>query len=278
MQELGTVSRLPIQRFTDNGAYVLLSENEEVLLPKRYLTGEEKEGDELDVFIYTDSEDRPVAVTDKPSAQLDEFAVMEVKDVTTFGAFVDWGMIKDLFVPKSEMHRPMEVGKKYLVRVCLDHQTNRLIGVSKYEDFLIGDTRGFEEGQEVQALIFDRTDLGFKALLENSFEGLIYKNEVFQPIAIGDTVRSFVKKIREDGKLDLQLTPTGRQKFEEGAELILEKLKKTGFLPLHDKSDPEAIKKELGISKKHFKQAIGQLYRKNLIVIKDVGIELVGED
>jgi predicted RNA-binding protein (virulence factor B family) len=278
MQELGLVSRLPIQRFTDNGAYVLLSDNGEVLLPKRYLTGEEKERDEVDVFIYTDSEDRPVAVTDTPKAVLDEFAVMEVKDVTPFGAFVDWGMIKDLFVPKSEMQRPMEVGKKYLVRVCLDYQTNRLIGVSKYEDFLITDTRGFEEGQEVQALVFDRTDLGFKALMENSFEGLIYKNEVFQPIAIGDTVRAFVKKIREDGKLDLQLTPIGRQKFEEGAELILERLKKTGFLPLHDKSDPEVIKKELGMSKKHFKQAIGQLYRKNLILIKDTGIDLVGED
>lgn len=278
MQELGLVSRLPIQRFTDNGAYVLLSENEEVLLPKRYLTGEEKEGDELDVFIYTDSEDRPVAVTDRPKALLDEFAVMEVKDVTPFGAFVDWGMIKDLFVPKSEMHRPMEAGKKYLIRVCLDHQTNRLIGVSKYEDFLINDTRGFEEGQEVQALIFDRTDLGFKALMENSFEGLIYKNEVFQPISIGDTLRAFVKKVREDGKLDLQITPMGRQKFEEGAELILEKLKKTGSLLLHDKSDPEAIKKELGMSKKHFKQAIGQLYRKNLILITDKGIDLVGED
>jgi predicted RNA-binding protein (virulence factor B family) len=278
MQELGIVSRLPIQRFTDNGAYVLLSDNEEVLLPKRYLSGEEKEGDELDVFIYTDSEDRPVAVTDTPTALLDEFAVMEVKEVTSFGAFVDWGLIKDLFVPKSEMQRPMEVGRKYLVRVCLDHQTNRLIGVSKYEDFLIGDTRGFQVGQEVQALIFDRTDLGYKALMENSFEGLIYKNEVFQPIAIGDTVRAFVKKIREDGKLDLQLTPIGRQKFEEGAELILEKLRKTGFLSLHDKSAPEAIKKELGMSKKHFKQAIGQLYRKNMILIKDTGIELVGED
>nr|MBI1230574.1 RNA-binding protein [Cytophagales bacterium] len=185
MQELGVVSRLPIQRFTDNGAYVLLSNGEEVLLPKRYLKGEEKEGDELDVFIYTDSEDRPVAVTDMPKAMLDEFGVMEAKDITPFGAFVDWGMIKDLFVPKSEMHRPMEVGKKYLVRVCLDYQTNRLIGVSKYEDFLIQDTRGFQVGQEVQALVFDKTDLGYKVLLENSFEGLVYLNEVFQPVALG---------------------------------------------------------------------------------------------
>jgi uncharacterized protein len=278
MQELGIVSRLPIQRFTDNGAYVLASDNEEVLLPKRYLSGEEKEGDELEVFIYTDSEDRPVAVTDTPRAVLDEFAVMEVKDVTAFGAFVDWGLLKDLFVPNSEMHRSMEVGKKYLVRVCLDYKTNRLIGVSKYEDFLIDDTRGFQVGQEVQALVFEQTDLGYKVLMENSFEGLLYKNETFQPIAIGDKVRAFVKKIREDGKLDLQLTPMGRQKFEEGAELILAKLKIAGFLPLHDKSDPASIKKELGMSKKHFKQAIGQLYRKNMILIKDTGIELVVED
>lgn len=269
---------MPISRFSDNGAYLHLSEGDEVLLPKRYLTGGEAEGDEMEVFVYTDSEDRPVAVTEKPVALLDEFAVMEAKDTTQFGAFVDWGLPKDLFVPKAEMHRTMEPGKKYLVRVCLDHRTDRLIGVSKYQDFLIKDTRGFTEGQEVLALVFDETDLGYKVLIENSFEGLVYKNEVFQPVEVGDTVRAFVKKVREDGKLDLQLTPIGRQKFDEGCEHILSKLEKVGFLPLHDKSDPELIRRELGMSKKHFKQSIGQLYKKNLIRIKDNGIELTGED
>lgn len=276
MKELGKISRLKINRFTTNGAYLLLSEDQgEVLLPNRYLKGEEKEGDEVEVFIYTDSEDRPVAVTEKPLATLDEFAVMEAKDITKHGAFMDWGLIKDLFVPKAEMGKSMEPGNKYLVRVCLDHQTNRLIGVTKYEDFLISDTRGFKAGQEVEALVFDQTDLGYKVLLENNFEGLIYKNETFESIEIGDKVRAFIKNVREDGKMDLQLTPIGRQKFEEGAERILAKLKEDKFLPLHDKSDPQEIKDILGMSKKHFKQSIGQLYKSNKILLKNNGIELV---
>lgn len=275
MIELGTITKLPITRFTDNGAYLELSEEGEVLLPKRYLKGEEKEGDLVKVFVYTDSEDRPVAVTEKPLALLDEFAIMEVKAVTGFGAFVDWGLSKDLFVPKSEMGKPMYLGEKHLVRVCLDHRTERLIGVTKYQDFLIADTRGFETGQEVDALVFEETELGFKALIEDHFEGLLYGNEVFEPIQVGDKVRAFIKKIRDDGKLDLQLTPTGRQKYEEGAERILKRLRQDRFLPLHDKTPSEDIKRELGMSKKHFKQSIGQLYKKKVINITDKGIELL---
>lgn len=278
MEELGIVSTLPIARFTDNGAYLTLSDGGEVLLPKGYLQGNEQEGDEQEVFIYTDSEDRPVAVKERPSALLDEFAVMEVKEVTKFGAFVDWGLLKDLFVPAAEMLSPMEKGNKYLVRVCVDYRTNRLIGVSKYRDFLIEDTRGYAQGQEVKALVFEETDLGFKALIEDRFEGLFYRNEVFVPLAIGDEVRAFIKKVRDDGKLDLQLNPIGRQKYDEGCERILRELEKTGFLPLHDKSDPEDIRAALGMSKKHFKQSIGQLYKQNLILIQENGIVLVRED
>jgi len=275
MKELGKINSLLINRFTPNGAYLALREGGEVLLPKSYLKGTEKEGDEIEVFVYTDSEDRPVAVTNRPVALLDEFAVMEAKEITQFGAFLDWGLPKDLFIPKAEMGKPMMLGEKYLVRVCRDYKTDRLIGVSKYEDFLIKDTQGFEVGQEIEAVIFEETDLGFKALIEGSFEGLLYKNEVFQPLNIGDKMRVFVKKRREDGKLDLQLLPIGREKYEEGAEKILEVLKVRKFLPLHDKSSPESIKELLGMSKKHFKQSIGQLYKAKKITIKDDGIELI---
>jgi len=275
MKELGIINSLLINRFTPNGAYLALQEGGEVLLPKSYLKGEEKEGEEIEVFVYTDSEDRPVAVTNRPVALLDEFAVMEAKEITKIGAFVDWGLPKDLFVPVAEMGKNMVVGGKYLVRVCRDYRTDRLIGVSKYEDFLIKDTQGFDAGQEVEALVFDETELGFKVLIENNFEGLLYKNEVFQNIEIGDKIKVFIKKRRDDGKLDLQLLPIGRVKYEEGAEKILEVLKVRKFLPLHDKSSPESIKELLGMSKKHFKQSIGQLYKAKKILIKPDRIELV---
>ena len=275
MKELGKISSLLINRFTANGAYLALREGGEVLLPKSYLKGEEKEGEELEVFVYTDSEDRPVAVTNRPVALLDEFAVMEAKEITDFGAFMDWGLPKDLFVPNSEMGKTMEVGDKYLVMVCQDYKTNRLIGVSKYEDFVLSDTVAYVAGQEVDALIFEETDLGFKTLIDGSYEGLVYKNEVFQPIKVGDRIKAFVKKRREDGKIDLQLLPTGREKYEEGAEKILESLKVRKFLPLQDKSSPESIKELLGMSKKHFKQSIGQLYKAKKITISEDGIRLV---
>ncbi|MDE0561691.1 S1-like domain-containing RNA-binding protein [Algoriphagus sp. NF] len=274
MNELGKISLLPINRFTDSGAYVATESGEEVLVPNRYLTGNEREGDVLSVFIYTDSEDRPVAVTDVPKACLDEWAVMEVKELTSFGAFVDWGLPKDLFVPKAEIGKNMQVGEKYLIRVCADYRTNRLIGSSKYRDFIYPAPKDYEPGQEVSGLIFEKTDLGYKVLLENRYEGLIFGNEVFQPLRLGERRRLFVKKQRDDGKIDLQLQPLGRAKYEEGAEKILYILREKGFLPLHDKSDPEEIKEVLGMSKKHFKQCIGQLYKAKEIVILEDGIKL----
>jgi uncharacterized protein len=159
--------------------------------------------------------------------------------------------------------------------VCQDYKTNRLIGVSKYEDFILSDTQAFAPGQEVDALVFEETDLGYKTLINGSYEGLIYKNEVFQPISVGDRIKAYVKKRREDGKIDLQVLPMGREKYEEGAEKILEVLKVRKFLPLQDKSSPESIKELLGMSKKHFKQSIGQLYKAKKITIHDDGIRLV---
>lgn len=275
MIELGRISKLSINRFTPHGAYLALQDGGEVLLPQRYLQGGEEVGGEVEVFVYTDSEDRPVAVRERPAALLDEFAVMEVKELTRFGAFMDWGLQKDLFVPKSEMTRNMQVGKKFLTRVCLDVRTDRLIGVTKYGDFLLDDTRGYEEGQEVEVLVFAESPLGYKVLIENSFEGMVYHNEIFEPVEIGETKRAFIKKRREDGKLDLQLAPTGRRKHKEGAEKILAFLKDKKFLPLHDKSSPEEIKQLLGMSKKNFKQSVGQLYQLRKIKLLHNGIALV---
>jgi predicted RNA-binding protein (virulence factor B family) len=274
MKELGLISTLPINRFTDFGAYLALSDGGEVLLPKGYLNGEEKEGDSLEVFVYTDSEDRPVAVTQRPVALLDEFAVMEAKEVTKFGAFMDWGLPKDLFVPHAEMAKPMTPGQKYLVRVCIDYRSNRLIGVSKYREFIYPAPKDYEPGNEVEGLIFDKTDLGYKVLLEDRYEGLVYANEVFQPIEIGSRRKLWVKKRRDDGKIDLQVLPTGRVKYDEGSEKILAILEEKEFLPLHDKSDPIEIQAQLGMSKKHFKQCIGQLYKARLITIEPEGISL----
>lgn len=274
MKELGLISKLYINRFTDFGAYLALSDGGEVLLPKGYLTGEEKEGDVLEVFVYTDSEDRPVAVTDQPKALLDEFAVLECKEVTKFGAFMDWGLLKDLFVPNAEMAKPMTPGQKYLIRVCVDYRSDRLIGVSKYREFMYPAPKDYEPGNECEGLIFEKTDLGYKVLLEDRYEGLIYANEVFQPLEIGERRKLWVKKRRDDGKLDLQVLPAGRVKYDEGSEKILQLLEQKSFLPLHDKSDPEEIKQVLGMSKKHFKQCIGQLYKAREIEIREDGISL----
>jgi hypothetical protein len=274
MKELGLVNRLYINRFTDFGAYLALQDGEEVLLPKGYLKGEEKEGDEVTVFVYTDSEDRPVAVTDTPHLILDQFGVLTCKEVTSFGAFMDWGLLKDLFVPNAEMAKPMTTGQKYLIRVCVDYRSDRLIGVSKYREFMHPAPTDYVAGNECEGLIFEKTELGYKVLLEDRYEGLIFSNEVFQDLEIGEVRKLWVKKRRDDGKLDLQLLPFGRVKYEEGAEKILQIIQDKGFLPIHDKSDPETIQKVLGMSKKQFKQCIGQLYKAREITIHEDGISM----
>lgn len=277
MKELGLISKLPINRFTDFGAYLALNDGGEVLLPKGYLNGTEKEGDEIEVFVYTDSEDRPVAVTQRPLLLLDDFAVLEAKEVTKIGGFMDWGLPKDLFVPNAEMAKPMTAGQKYLIRLCVDYRSNRLVGVGKYRDFIYPAPKDYLPGNECEGLIFEKTELGYKVLLEDRYEGLIYANEVFQPLEIGSVRKLWVKKRRDDGKLDLQILPVGRIKYDEGSEKILEILEKKSFLPLHDKSDPAEIQALLGMSKKHFKQCIGQLFKARRIQILENGISLIND-
>jgi predicted RNA-binding protein (virulence factor B family) len=187
---------------------------------------------------------------------------------------MDWGLLKDLFVPNAEMAKPMTAGQKYLIRVCVDYRSDRLIGVSKYREFMHPAPTDYVAGNECEGLIFEKTELGYKVLLEDRYEGLIFSNEVFQELEIGEVRKLWVKKRRDDGKLDLQLLPFGRVKYEEGSEKILQIIQEKGFLPIHDKSDPETIQKVLGMSKKQFKQCIGQLYKAREITIHEDGISI----
>jgi predicted RNA-binding protein (virulence factor B family) len=233
-------------------------------------------GDHLNAFIYLDSEDRLVATTEKPLAMVEEFALLQVVSVTQVGAFLNWGLPKDLFVPFREQRQPMEEGKKYLVYVYLDTNSKRIAASSKIESFLDNIPVDYDEGEEVDLIIVNETDLGFNAIIDNSHLGVIYKNEVFQTLNPGDKIQGYIKKIRTDGKIDLRLEKIGYEKISSFVDRIIAELQKNkGFLPLTDKSSPEDIYKTFKISKKNFKAAIGALYKKRFISLEENGIRLL---
>lgn len=274
MLKIGNYNTLKVAREVDFGLY-LESEKGDILIPKKYVPQNTKVGDELEVFVYTDSEDRLIATTLSPIAVVGEFAAMTVKDVAPFGAFLDWGIQKDLLVPNNEQHRKLHVGQKTVVRVCLDPRTDRVIGVGKLNAFLSKDTENLEEGQEVRLLVYDETDLGYMAIINNLYAGMLYRNEVFEPLVVGDTRTGYIRKIREDGKIDLRLSREGVAAIADGKDIILEKLKAAGgFLPYHDKTEADTLKKAFQMSKKTFKKAIGGLYRDGVIVLLENGIKL----
>ena len=276
---IGKYNYLTIQRLTSVGMFLSDVEGEEVLLPNQYLTDEMQIDDNIKVFVYLDSEDRPVATTETPKIIRNEFAFLEVTDVTEHGAFMDWGLIKDLFVPFREQSTPMQEGEWHVVFLYLDQKSSRLIASTKIDRFLENERLTVAEGDEVDLLIFSKSDLGYNAIVNQYHKGLIYGNEVFRDIKIGDSLKGYVKKIREENKLDLSLQKTGYEVVEPTSQLILDELKKAnGFLNLSDSSSPEDIYKKLQISKKVFKKAIGGLYRQGLITLGDDGIRLVQED
>ncbi|MCF0039608.1 CvfB family protein [Dyadobacter fanqingshengii] len=276
---IGKYNHLTIERLTSVGMFLSDVEGEEVLLPNQYLTDEMQVGDNIKVFVYLDSEDRPVATTETPKIIRNEFALLEVTDVTEHGAFMDWGLIKDLFVPFREQSTPMQLGEWHVVFLYLDQKSSRLIASTKIDRFLENERLTVAEGDEVDLLIFSKSDLGYNAIVNQYHKGLIYGNEVFREIKIGDSLKGYVKKIREENKLDLSLQKTGYEIVEPTAQFILDELKKAnGFLNLSDSSSPEDIYKKLQISKKVFKKAIGGLYKQGLIKIGDDGISLVSED
>lgn len=274
MLKIGNTNTLTVTRTSSHGLY-LNSEQGEILLPNRYVTDDMEVGHPVDVFVYTDSEDRLVAVTDQPHAAVGQFAALRVKDATSFGAFLDWGLEKDLLLPFKEQLQPVRPGDTVVVRVCLDPRTQRVIAVAKLLPFFHRDTAGLREKQAVDVLVFQRTDLGYKVVVDQQYEGLVFQNEVFEPLAIGTARTGYVKKIRADGKLDVSLQPPGVAGIDAASDTVLQKLRAAdGYLPYHDKSAPEEIQAEFGLSKKAFKRAIGSLYKDRRVVIEEGGIRL----
>ena len=273
---IGEINRLKINRYTDNGVYLICEDQDEVLLPNQYVTYAMKEGDEIDAFVYFDSEDRIVASTVFPKALLDQFGCFEVVDVTDFGAFVDWGLPKDLFVPKTLQKFPFRVGMSVILRVCLDEQTNRIIGTQKYNEFLSKELKSLKVNQKVSLLVRERTPLGFKAIVNHLYDGMIFHNEIFENIEVGDEKVGYIKTLRSDGKLDIKLQPIGEQSEALSSEKIVNFLQaKGGHSELTYKSTPEAIQDQLGLSKKAFKKALTTLEKAHKIAITEEGIKLL---
>jgi predicted RNA-binding protein (virulence factor B family) len=277
MTEIGKINHLEVVKELDFGIYLDGGDLGEILMPKRYVPEGTMPGDHLNAFIYLDSEDRLVATTEKPFAMVEEFALLEVVSVTPVGAFLNWGLPKDLFVPFREQRQPMEEGKKYLVYVYVDTNTKRIAASSKIEQYLDNIPVDYDLDEEVDLIIVNETDLGYNAIIDYSHLGILYKNEVFQPLNPGDRVQGYIKKIRNDGKIDLRLEKIGYEKISSFVDRIIAELQKNnGFLALTDKSSPEEIYQTFKISKKNFKAAIGALYKKRFIALEENGIRLLG--
>ena len=277
MIEIGKYNTLKIARDTQVGLY-LTDGNEDILLPNKYVPNEFEIDEELIVFVYLDHEERPVATTLEPYIYLNEFALLRVSYTNKFGAFLNMGLEKDLFVPFREQARPMEEGKRYLVYMYLDDKTNRLVGTSKINKFLNNEELTVEEGEEVNLIISHITDMGINVIINEKHKGLMYKDEVYEDLRTGDRMKGYIKLIRPENKIDVSLQKQGYEGVEPNAEKILDELRASrGFLRLNDKSHPEDIKTVLKMSKKTFKKAIGSLYKQKLIEIKDDGIYLVKE-
>jgi predicted RNA-binding protein (virulence factor B family) len=276
MIEIGKYNTLKIDRDTQVGLF-LTDGKEDVLLPNKYVPKVFEIGDEIAVFVYLDHEQRPVATTLEPYILLNEFALLRVSYVNQVGAFMDWGMEKDILVPFKEQARPMEQGKRYLVYLFMDEKTNRLVASSKTNQFLSNEEITVEVGEEVDLIVSHITDLGINVVINEKHKGLLYKDEVYdETIRTGDRKRGFIKNIRPDGKIDVALQKQGFEAVEPNAEKILDELRANrGFLRLNDNSHPEDIKTVLKMSKKTFKKAIGVLYKQKLIEIKDDGIYIV---
>ena len=275
--ELGVVNTLRIDRDSDHGFYLVSEDEDDVLLPKAYVTDEMKIDDEIDVFIYNDSEDRFVATTERPKAMLGEFGYFEVVGVESFGAFVDWGLQKDLFVPKKFQKIPLEVGMKFVFRVCIDEESDRLFGAHKFKDFIHTDAEELQENQKVAIIIREKTPLGFKVIVDNKYEAMIFHNEIFEDIWIGQKKQAYVKKVRPDKKMDISLQPIGQKKeVEETASLRVEKVlrKNGGTLECTYKSEPELIKELFGLSKKNYKKALTKLLDEKVITLNEDGIQI----
>lgn len=271
--ELGKINTLRVDRDTAPGLYLMAEDGNDVLLPGQYATEEMIQDSLIDVFIYTDSEDRLVATTNKPLAMLDEFALFEVVDIAPFGAFMEWGLTKDLLVPNMFQKSPFKVGEKRFLKVIYDERTHRLVGTEKLGDFFQRRVQGLSPQQEVKILIISKTPLGFKSIVNDKYEGLIYHNEIFQEIELGSQHLAYIKTIRKDGNIDLSLRKAGTKKSSSSADKVFALLKESrGVLPYNYKSDAELIKSFFGLSKKDFKRSLTTLKESDKIEVKESGI------
>ena len=276
MAILGKVNPLKVVKVVDFGVYLDGGSDGEILLPKRYVPEVCEIGDTVSVFIYNDSEDRLIATTEKPYVMVGEFAALEVVEVNEVGAFLDWGLMKNLMVPFREQKLKMEEGRRYPVFVFVDFDSKRITASAKIEKFVDESKPELEVGQEVDLLIYKKTDMGWKAVINQQYTGVLYDNEIFKEIHTGETLKGFVKQIRPDDKIDLMLQKAGFEKIDDFALKLHALLKDAdGFLPFTDKSQADDIYEEFGISKKTFKKAVGDLYKKRQILLEPDGIRLV---
>lgn len=275
MIDIGKYHTLTIDRDTPPGLFLKDQEENEVLLPNKYKPKNFEIGDEIEVFVYLDHDERPVATTLKPFVKLDEFAYLRCVETNNLGAFLDWGLEKHLFVPFMEQAYKMKKGEWYLIFCYLDLETNRLVASSKVNAFLDNSELTVEPFEKVDLIVTNKTDLGFNVIVNTLHQGLIYNDEIFQKLQTGDKLTGYVKKTRSDGKIDITLQRPGYRSIEPNVQQILNELElKDGFLPLHDKSTPEEIQNLLQMSKKSFKKAVGTLYKQRLVELKPDGIYL----
>ena len=275
MIDLGKWNELPIVRFTDHGAYLDGGETGEILMPRQYVSPAMHPGDVVRVFVYLDQAERLVATTEQPLAQVGDFACLEVSWVNEYGAFLNWGLMKDLFCPFREQKMKMEKGKSYIVHVHIDHESHRIVASAKVERYFDPSFPPYRYGDEVSLLVWQKTDLGFKVIVDNRYAGLVYNNQIFKDIRTGDRMKGYIEAVREDGKIDVMLQPTGWRMTKETADVLLDYLEThQGVCRLTDKSPAEDIYQAFQVSKKSYKKAVGDLYKRRLITIEDDCIRL----
>lgn len=274
--KLGAFNRLTIVKEVDFGLYLDGGDEGEILLPRRYMPASFEIGQEIDVFLYLDQDERLIATTQQPLAQVGEFAFLDCSWVNEYGAFLNWGLMKDLFCPFREQKRRMEMGNGYIVYVTIDEDSYRIMATAKVDRYLSHEMPPYQPGEEVNVLVWQKTDLGFKVIVNNTYAGLVYRDQIFKHIQTGDRLRGYVANVRPDGKLDITLQPNGRQQTLDFSDTLLAYLRDhDGRCELGDKSDAEEIKRRFEVSKKVYKRAIGDLYKRRLITLDGEGIRLV---
>lgn len=272
---IGEFNRLMPGHFAPQGLYLQDDKGEEILLPTKYIPEQLDMDRPMHVFVYLDNEGRPIATTLKPFIQLNQFGGLHVREVSNLGAWMDWGIEKDILVPHREQESPMEAGRHYLVYLYRDDLNGRLVATTRVNRYLQPTEGALEEGQEVDLLVWRGSDIGLKVVINQKYEGLLYRDEIFRRLRAGEEIKGYIKTVREDGKIDVVLEKPGYERIEPASQKLLDILKANGgYLPLHDKSDPQDIKHRLEMSKKTFKKALGALYKAKLVTIADNGIHL----